>query len=149
MTQTIILSLEMDIHVSVYSTDFYILLDFACVHACIAVVSMSNRNLLDSRVWTLCLHLGNGFANISANSSTYLFMEFAVLNLFASRSVETCWWCAAFKSRVLNNHCQKWIPSYLCFHCHEGYYIYGKVVAVVVLFGRVCLAPFSCRITSR
>lgn len=50
MTQTIILSVEMDIHVSVYSTDFYILLDCACVHACIAVVSMSNRNLLDSRV---------------------------------------------------------------------------------------------------
>lgn len=54
MTQTIILSVEMDINLSVYSTDFYILLAFACVHACISVVPMSNRNLLNSRESELC-----------------------------------------------------------------------------------------------
>lgn len=149
VTQTMTLSVEMDIHVSVYSTDFYIFLNLACVHVCISGVPMSNTNLLDSGVWTLCLHLGNGFANILANNSTCLFTEWTVLNLFACRSVEICWWYAAFKSRVLNNHWQKWISSYLCFHCHEGYYIYGKVSAVVVLFGRVCLVLFSCHSTSR
>lgn len=55
MTQVIILSVEMGAHLSVYSTDFYVLLDFACVHACISVVPMSNKNLFNGRESELCV----------------------------------------------------------------------------------------------
>lgn len=136
MTQTIILSVEMDIHLSVYSTDFYIKLDCACVHACVSVVRMCIRNLLGSRESELCACILGMVLQISLPKTALTCSEFTVLNLFARRSVEICQWCAVFKSRLLNNHQQKRIPSYLCFHCHKGYYVYRKVSAVVILFGR-------------
>lgn len=149
MTQTIILSVEIDVHLSVYSTGFYVLLMFACVHACISVVPMSNRSLLNSRESEPCACILGTVFQISLPITALTYSQFTVLNLFACRSVEICQRCAAFKSRVLNNHRQKWIPSCLCFQCHEGYYIDRKVSAVVILFGRVSWDLFSCHFSSR
>lgn len=106
---------------------------------------MSNRNLPKSRVWTLCLCLGTGFANIPGCSSTYLLAEFIVLSLFACRSGEICQWSAAFKRWALNDRHQKWIC--LCFFYQEGDSIYRKISAVAVLFRIVCLVLFSWHFT--
>lgn len=49
VTRAVMLSVEMDSHFSLHSTDFHIWLEVACVHACISVGPVSSRNLLSSR----------------------------------------------------------------------------------------------------